>query len=110
MKHIRRKITVAVLGTMLLVFAVLLAAVNLFIPSYLTSEAQRAILSEDARRDPIPLAPPPGGDTEEHFLAPSVRYLEIEGEPAEPEHLSKAEQQLREYCRKESRPPTDFIP
>ena len=52
MKHIRRKITVAVLGTMLLVFAVLLAAVNLFIPNYLTSEAQRAILSEDARRDP----------------------------------------------------------
>ena len=101
MKHIRRKITVAVLGTMLLVFAVLLAAVNLFIPSYLTSEAQRAILAEDARRDPIPLAPVPGGDTEEHFLAPSVRYLEIEGEPAEPEHLSKAEQQLREYCRKE---------
>ena len=60
MKHIRRKITVAVLGTMLLVFAVLLAAVNLFIPSYLTSEAQRAILAEDARRDPIPLAPVPG--------------------------------------------------
>lgn len=36
MKHIRRKITVSVLGTMLFVFAVLLATVNIFIPEYLT--------------------------------------------------------------------------
>lgn len=34
MKHIRRKITVSVLGTMLFVFAVLLATVNIFIPEY----------------------------------------------------------------------------
>ena len=32
MKHIRRKITLAVLGTMLLVFAALCATVNIFIP------------------------------------------------------------------------------
>ena len=56
MKHIRSKITVSVLGTMLLVFAVLLAAVNIIIPEYLTSEAQKAILSEEERKDPIPLA------------------------------------------------------
>ena len=52
MKHIRRKITVSVLGTMLFVFAVLLATVNIFIPEYLTSEAQKAILLEDERKDP----------------------------------------------------------
>ena len=56
MKHIRRKITVSVLGTMLFVFAVLLATVNIFIPEYLTSEARKAILLEDERKDPIPLA------------------------------------------------------
>ena len=37
MKHIKRKITLSVLGTMLLVFASLLAAVNIFIPKYLTA-------------------------------------------------------------------------
>ena len=50
MKHIRRKITVAVLGTMLFVFAALLATVNIFIPEYLTSEAQKAVLLEDERK------------------------------------------------------------
>ena len=50
MKHIRRKITVSVLGTMLFVFAALLATVNIFIPEYLTSEAQKAIRLEDERK------------------------------------------------------------
>ena len=100
MKHIRRKITVSVLGTMLFVFAVLLATVNIFIPEYLTSEAQKAILLEDERKAPIPLA---GriDDGEEHFLSSSVRYLEVEEEPTESEHISKAEYQLREHCRRE---------
>lgn len=104
MKNIRRKITVSVLGTTLFVFAVLLATVNIFIPEYLTSEAQKAILSEEEdRHDPHPFDSvlDNGGDEKEHFLAPSVRYLEMEEEHPEPEHLSKAEYQLREYCRKE---------
>ena len=102
MKHIKRKITLSVLGTMLFVFAVLLATVNIFIPKYLMSEAQKAILSEDERKEPIPLTDTDTWDDEgeEHFLTPSVRYLEIEGELTEPEHLSKSEYQLREYCRK----------
>ena len=98
MKHIRRKITVSVLGTMLFVFAVLLATVNIFIPEYLTSEAQKAILLEDERKDPIPLAETMD-DGEEHFLTSSVRYLEVEEGLTESEHLSKAEYQLRKYCR-----------
>ena len=105
MKHIRRKITVSVLGTMLFVFAVLLATVNIFIPEYLTSEAQKAILLEDARKDPIPLAETMD-DVEEHFLTSSVRYLEVEEGLTETEHLSKAEYQLRKYCREE-RPAAD---
>ena len=100
MKHIRRKITVSVLGTMLFVFAALLATVNIFIPEYLTSEAQKAILLEDERKDPIPLAETTD-DGEEHFLTSSVRYLEVEEGLTASEHLSKAEYQLREYCRKE---------
>lgn len=52
MKHIKRKITLSVLGTMLLVFASLLAAVNIFIPKYLTAEAQKAILLEDEQNLP----------------------------------------------------------
>ena len=67
MKHIRSKITVSVLGTMLFVFAALLATVNIFIPEYLTSEAQKAILLEDERKDPIPLSEAMD-DEKEHFL------------------------------------------
>ena len=107
MKHIRRKITVSVLGTMLFVFAVLLATVNIFIPEYLTSEAQKAILLEDERKDPIPLAETTD-DAEEHFLASSVRYLEVEENITELEHLSKAEYQLRQYCRKEKPADDEF--
>ena len=81
MKHIRRKITLAVLGTMLLVFAALFATVNIFIPRYLTAEAQKAILSEDEHEAPVPFSDIKNEDDEqEHFLTPSVRYLEIEGE------------------------------
>ena len=105
MKHIRRKITVSVLGTMLFVFAALLATVNIFIPEYLTSEAQKAILLEDERKDPIPLSEAMD-DEKEHFLTSSVRYLEVEEGLTETEHLSKAEYQLRKYCREE-RPAAD---
>ena len=107
MKHIRRKITVSVLGTMLFVFAVLLATVNIFIPEYLTSEAQKAILLEDERKDPIPLAETMD-DVEEHFLTSSVRYLEVEEGLTETEHLSKAEYQLRKYCREEKPAADEF--
>ena len=107
MKHIRRKITVSVLGTMLFVFAVLLATVNIFIPEYLTSEAQKAILLEDERKDPIPLTEITD-EGEEHFLASSVRYLEVEEGLTESEHLSKAEYQLRKYCREEKPAADEF--
>ena len=107
MKNIRRKITVSVLGTMLFVFASMLATVNIFIPEYLTSEAQKAILLEDERKDPIPLAETMD-DGEEHFLTSSVRYLEVEDGLTESEHLSKAEYQLRKYCREEKPAADEF--
>ena len=105
MKHIKRKITLSVLGTMLFVFAALLATVNIFIPEYLTSEAQKAILLEDERKDPVPLTEATDSE-EEHFLISGVRYLEVEDGLAESEHLSKAEYQLRKYCR-EAKPAAD---
>lgn len=108
MKHIRRNITLSVLGTMLFVFAVLLATVNIFIPEYLTTEARRAILLEDERKEMIPLSDTSNSAGEEHFLTPSVRYLEVDGGLAEPEHLSKAEYQLREYCKKENPAADEF--
>ena len=108
MKHIRRNITLSVLGTMLFVFAVLLATVNIFIPEYLTTEARRAILLEDERKEMIPLSDTSNSEGEEHFLTPSVRYLEVDGGLAEPEHLSKAEYQLREYCKKEEPAADEF--
>lgn len=108
MKHIRRKITLSVLGTMLFVFAVLLATVNIFIPEYLTAEAQKAILLEDERKELIPLSDTWNSDGEEHFLTPSVRYLEVDGGLTESEHLSKAEHQLREYCKKEKPAADEF--
>ena len=93
MKHIRRNITFSVLGTMLFVFAVLLATVNIFIPEYLTSEARKAILAEAERNDTIPFdgALNEEDGTEEHFLTPSVRYLEVYGGLTDSEHLSKSE-------------------
>ena len=108
MKHIRRNITLSVLGTMLFVFAVLLATVNIFIPEYLTTEARRALLLEDERKEMIPLSDTSNSEGEEHFLTPSVRYLEVDGGLAEPEHLSKAEYQLREYCKKENPAADEF--
>ena len=110
MKHIRRNITFSVLGTMLFVFAVLLATVNIFIPEYLTSEARKAILAEAERNDTIPFdgALNEEDGTEEHFLTPSVRYLEVDGGLTDSEHLSKAEYQLREYCRKENPAADEF--
>ena len=108
MKHIRRNITLSVLGTMLFVFAVLLATVNIFIPEYLTTEARRAILLEDERKEMIPLSDTSNSEGEEHFLTPSVRYLEVDGGLAEPEHLSKAEYQLREYCKREKPAADEF--
>lgn len=105
MKHIKRKITLSVLGTMLFVFAALLATVNIFIPEYLTSEAQKAIILEDERKDPVPLTEATDSE-EEHFLTSDVRYLEVEEGLAESEHLSKAEYQLRKYCR-EAKPAAD---
>ena len=110
MKHIRRNITFSVLGTMLFVFAVLLATVNIFIPEYLTSEARKAILAEAERNDTIPFDGALNDDdgTEEHFLTPSVRYLEVDGGLTDSEHLSKSEYQLREYCRKENPAADEF--
>ena len=108
MKHIRRNITLSVLGTMLFVFAVLLATVNIFIPEYLTAEAQKAILLEDERKELIPLSDTWNSEGEEHFLTPSVRYLEVDGGLTESEHLSKAEYQLREYCKKEKPAADEF--
>ena len=110
MKHIRRNITFSVLGTMLFVFAVLLATVNIFIPEYLTSEARKAILAEAERNDTIPFDGALNEEdcTEEHFLTPSVRYLEVDGGLTDSEHLSKSEYQLREYCRKENPAADEF--
>ena len=102
MKHIRRKITLAVLGSVLLVFAVLLSAVNLFIPNYLTSAAKKAILLVEQDDSIIPLNGGEGmSETEdEHFLLTSVKYLEVEGALYETEHLSLAERKLLNHCRK----------
>lgn len=116
MRHIRRKITLAVLGTMLIVFLTLLTTVNVLIPEYLTAEARKAILLEDERKSPVPFDKAKDekedddeeDEDEEHFLTPSVRYLEIEGELFEPEHLSKAEYQLRDYCRTEKPAADEF--
>ena len=107
MKHIKRKITLSVLGTMLFVFAALLATVNIFIPEYLTSEAQKAIILEDQRKDPVPLTEATDFEAE-HFLISGVRYLEVEEGLTESERLSNAEYQLRKYCLKEKPAADEF--
>lgn len=63
-----------------------------------------------SQKPPVPFPHIYGGeaDAQEHFLTPSVRYLEIEGELFETEYLSRAEQRLREYCRSEKPSADEF--
>lgn len=110
MKNIKRKITLSVLGTMLVVFASLLAVVNIFIPQYLTAEAKKAILSEDDSSEPFPYIDTADeqDNKDEHFLTPSVRYLEIEGELSPSDHSSKAEYLLKNHCLNEKPAADEF--
>lgn len=62
---------------------------------------------EDQRKDPVPLTEATDFEAE-HFLISGVRYLEVEEGLAESEHLSKAEYQLRKYCRKEKPTADEF--
>ena len=86
MKNIKQRIVYLILGAALLLFALFMLAVNVIIPSHFVSEAKKALLNEAQYQNRT--IPYTGSGTlpdddwddaeEEHFLTPSIVFLELE--------------------------------
>ena len=85
MKNIKLRIVYLILGAALLLFALFMLAVNLIIPAHFVNEAKKALISEaQYQNSTIPYT---GSGTlldgdwddgeEEHFLTPSIVFLEL---------------------------------
>lgn len=85
MKNIKQRIVYLILGAALLLFALFMLAVNVIIPSHFASEAKKALRNEAQYQNrTIPdtgsgtLPDNDWGDAEEeHFLTPSIVFLEL---------------------------------
>ena len=84
MKNIKQRIVYLILGAALLLFALFMLAVNVIIPSHFASEAKKALLNEAQYQNRT--VPDTGSgtlpdndwdDAEEHFLTPSIVFLEL---------------------------------
>ena len=108
MKNIKLRIVYLILCSALLLFALFMLAVNLVIPAHFVSEAKKALISEaEYQNRTIPYTDDESflddewHDTEEHFLTPSIVFLE-------PDYVNKSstwnrdayrlEKKLLEYC------------
>ena len=108
MKNIKLRIVYLILCSALLLFALFMLAVNLIIPSHFVREAKKALISEAQYQNrTIPYTGDESffddewNDAEEHFLTPSIVFLELEdgyrpsGWRQETYHLEK---ELLAYC------------
>ena len=109
MKNIKLRIVYLILCSALLLFALFMLAVNLIIPAHFVSEAKKALISEAQYQNrTIPYTDDGSffddewNDTEEHFLTPSIVFLE----PDNANHSSgwnrdayRLEKKLLEYCK-----------
>ena len=84
MKNIKQRIVYLILGAALLLFALFMLAVNVIIPSHFASEAKKALRNEAQYQNrTIPytgsgtLPDNDWDDAEEHFLTPSIVFLEL---------------------------------
>ena len=109
MKNIKLRIVYLILCSALLLFALFMLAVNLIIPAHFVREAKKALISEAQYQNrTIPYTDDGSffddewNDTEEHFLTPSIVFLELDNA----NHSSgwnrdayRLEKELLEYCK-----------
>ena len=108
MKNIKLRIVYLILCSALLLFALFMLAVNLIIPAHFVSEAKKALISEaEYQNRTIPYTDDGSffddgwDDTEEHFLTPSIVFLELDNANKSSGWNRDAyplEKKLLEYC------------
>ena len=109
MKNIKLRIVYLILCSALLLFALFMLAVNLIIPAHFVREAKKALISEAQYQNrTIPYTDDESffddewNDTEEHFLTPSIVFLELENANQSSgwnRDAYRLEQKLLEYCK-----------
>ena len=109
MKNIKLRIVYLILGAALLLFALFMVAVNLIIPAHFVSEAKKALISEAQYQNrTIPYTDDESffddewNDAEEHFLTPSIVFLELDNANQSSgwnRDAYRLEKELLEYCK-----------
>ena len=109
MKNIKLRIVYLILGSALLLFALFMLAVNLIIPAHFVREAKKALISEaEYQNRTIPYTDDEAffddewNDAEEHFLTPSIVFLELDNANQSSgwnRDAYRLEKKLLEYCK-----------
>ena len=109
MKNIKLRIVYLILCSALLLFALFMLAVNLIIPAHFVREAKKALISEaEYQNRTIPYTDDGSffddgwNDTEEHFLTPSIVFLELDNANQSSgwnRAAYRLEKELLEYCK-----------
>ena len=109
MKNIKLRIVYLILGAALLLFALFMLAVNLIIPAHFVREAKKALISEAQYQNrTIPYTDDGSffddewNDAEEHFLTPSIVFLELDNANQSSgwnRDAYRLEKKLLEYCK-----------
>ena len=109
MKNIKLRIVYLILCSALLLFALFMLAVNLIIPAHFVSEAKKALISEaEYQNRTIPYTDDESffddewNDAEEHFLTPSIVFLELDNANQSRgwnRDAYRLEKKLLEYCK-----------
>jgi len=108
-KNIKLRIVYLILCSALLLFALFMLAVNLIIPAHFVREAKKALISEAQYQNrTIPYTDDESffddewNDTEEHFLTPSIVFLELDNANQSSgwnRDVYRLEKKLLEYCK-----------
>ena len=109
MKNIKLRIVYLILCSALLLFALFMLAVNLTIPAHFVREAKKALISEAQYQNRTIPSTDDGSffddewnDTEEHFLTPSIVFLELDNANQSNgwnRDAYRLEKKLLEYCK-----------
>lgn len=109
MKNIKLRIVYLILCSALLLFALFMLAVNLIIPAHFVRDAKKALISEAQYQNrTIPYTDEGSffddewNDTEEHFLTPSIVFLELDNADQSSgwnRDAYRLEKKLLEYCK-----------
>ena len=110
MKNIKLRIVYLILGSALLLFTLFVLVVNLIIPAHFVREAKKALISEaEYPNRTIPYTDEESffdeewNATEEHFLTPSIVFLELDNNADKSNGWNREayrlEKKLLEYCK-----------